>query len=80
MNEGCDWLVGYNAGHKVYCHYYSINDMVLHRYSNTANVLHMSKCGLCHPKVQETSMWVSHIPGLEVHSPHFSFVKFCCNK
>jgi len=40
MNEGCDWLEWYNTGHKVYCHNYSVNYMVLFRYSDTGNVLH----------------------------------------
>ena len=30
MNEGCYWLIRYNTGHRVYCHYYKINDMVLY--------------------------------------------------
>ena len=49
-------MVWYNIGYKVYCYYYSIHDMVLYRYSNTANVLYMSKSGLCQPEVQETSV------------------------
>ena len=41
-----------------------INDMVLYHYSNTANVLCMSTCGLCQPEGHVTSMWPSHRPVL----------------
>ena len=67
MNEGCDWLVQYKTGHKVDCHYNSVNDMVLYHYHSTANVLYnMLKCGLCQPEVQETSMQLNHWLGLGV--------------
>ena len=62
VNKGCDWLVQHNIGYNIYCHNYSIYDMVLYHYSDTANVLDMLKYGLCQPEAQETSMRRSHRP------------------
>ena len=46
--------------------YFIITVLMTWFYSSTANVLRMSKCGLCQPQAQEIHLLLSHWPGLGV--------------